>query len=166
LNRSRVSTQPAQPAGPLLPAHRTVDGHHHHHHPDPGLRLDCIATNTPPAAAPAARAADPGYHRPQTTVWWLGPPLPRTGPVAVAARRASATSWEWWRGGSPWNRPGEWPEGSVLGVYQRGVILTKYNPIKRNWHQSTKCVFCHHEKLLITSSSSKNLRGLYIESFK
>jgi hypothetical protein len=28
----------------------------------------------------------------------------------------------------------------------RGVILTKDNLVKRNWHVSTKCVFCHHNE--------------------
>jgi hypothetical protein len=47
LNRSRVSTQPAQPPGPSPPAHRAAGGHHHHH-PDPGLLPDCVATDAPP----------------------------------------------------------------------------------------------------------------------
>ena len=28
---------------------------------------------------------------------------------------------------------------------RRGVILTKDNLIKRNWHGSSQCVFCHHD---------------------
>ena len=31
---------------------------------------------------------------------------------------------------------------------RRGVILTKYNLIKRNWHGSPQCVFCHHEETI------------------
>ena len=31
---------------------------------------------------------------------------------------------------------------------RRGVILTKDNLIKRNWHGSPQCVFCHHEKTI------------------
>jgi hypothetical protein len=28
----------------------------------------------------------------------------------------------------------------------RGVILTKDNLVKRNWHGSTQCVFCHRDE--------------------
>ena len=31
---------------------------------------------------------------------------------------------------------------------RRGVILTKDNLAKRNWHGSKKCVFCHHDKTI------------------
>jgi hypothetical protein len=31
---------------------------------------------------------------------------------------------------------------------RRGIILTKDNLAKRNWHGSTKCVFCHHEETI------------------
>jgi hypothetical protein len=111
LNRSRVSTPPAQPPGPLPPAHRAASVHHHHH-PDPGLHPDCVATDTPPAAAPAARTTDHGYHHPQTTAWWLGPLPPRSGLLAVVARRAGAVGGSGSaREGRPWNRPGERPEG-------------------------------------------------------
>jgi hypothetical protein len=35
----------------------------------------------------------------------------------------------------------------VFGWYLRkGVILTKDNLAKRNWHGSKKCVFCHHDE--------------------
>jgi hypothetical protein len=30
----------------------------------------------------------------------------------------------------------------------RGVILTKDNLVKRNWHGSTQCVFCHRDKTI------------------
>uniref|UniRef100_A0A453HTB0 Reverse transcriptase zinc-binding domain-containing protein n=1 Tax=Aegilops tauschii subsp. strangulata TaxID=200361 RepID=A0A453HTB0_AEGTS len=30
----------------------------------------------------------------------------------------------------------------------RGVILTKDNLIKRNWHGSTQCVFCPHDETI------------------
>ena len=30
----------------------------------------------------------------------------------------------------------------------RGVILTKDNLAKRNWHGSKKCVFCHHDETI------------------
>ena len=31
---------------------------------------------------------------------------------------------------------------------RRGVILTKDNLVKRNWHGSTKCVFCHQDETI------------------
>ena len=31
---------------------------------------------------------------------------------------------------------------------RRGVILTKDNLIKKNWHGSTKCVFCHEDETI------------------
>ena len=31
---------------------------------------------------------------------------------------------------------------------RKGVILTKDNIIKRNWHESTKCVFCAHDETI------------------
>ena len=31
---------------------------------------------------------------------------------------------------------------------RRGVILTKDNLVKRNWHESTKCVFCLHDETI------------------
>lgn len=31
---------------------------------------------------------------------------------------------------------------------RRGVILTKDNLVKRNWHGCTKCVFCHHDETI------------------
>jgi hypothetical protein len=31
---------------------------------------------------------------------------------------------------------------------RRGVILTKDNLVKRNWHGSTICVFCHHDETI------------------
>ena len=31
---------------------------------------------------------------------------------------------------------------------RKGVILTKDNLVKRNWHGSTKCVFCPHEETI------------------
>jgi hypothetical protein len=31
---------------------------------------------------------------------------------------------------------------------RRGVILTKDNLVKRNWHGCTKCVFCHEEETI------------------
>ena len=31
---------------------------------------------------------------------------------------------------------------------RRGVILTKDNLVKRNWHESTKCVFCSHQETI------------------
>jgi hypothetical protein len=37
----------------------------------------------------------------------------------------------------------------VFGWYLRkGVILTKYNLAKRNWHGSKKCVFCHQDETI------------------
>ena len=31
---------------------------------------------------------------------------------------------------------------------RRGVILTKDNLIRRNWHGSSQCVFCHHDETI------------------
>src|SRR4051812_28800428 len=31
---------------------------------------------------------------------------------------------------------------------RKGVILTKDNLIKRNWHGSTQCVFCHQDETI------------------
>jgi hypothetical protein len=31
---------------------------------------------------------------------------------------------------------------------RRGVILTKDNLIKRNWHESKSCVFCSHDEII------------------
>ena len=31
---------------------------------------------------------------------------------------------------------------------RRGVILTKHNLAKRNWHGCKKCVFCHHDETI------------------
>jgi hypothetical protein len=31
---------------------------------------------------------------------------------------------------------------------RRGVNLTKDNLVKRNWHGSKKCVFCHHDETI------------------
>jgi hypothetical protein len=37
----------------------------------------------------------------------------------------------------------------IFGWYlRRGVILTKDNLVKRNWHGSTQCVFCHHNETI------------------
>jgi hypothetical protein len=37
----------------------------------------------------------------------------------------------------------------VFGWYLRkGVVLSKDNLAKRNWHGSKKCVFCHQEKTI------------------
>jgi hypothetical protein len=37
----------------------------------------------------------------------------------------------------------------IFGWYlRRGVILTKYNLVKRNWHGSTQCVFCHQDEMI------------------
>jgi hypothetical protein len=37
----------------------------------------------------------------------------------------------------------------IFGWYLgRGVILTKYNLVKRNWHGSTQCVFCHQDETI------------------
>jgi hypothetical protein len=36
-----------------------------------------------------------------------------------------------------------------IGWYlRRGVILTKDNFVKRNWHESTRCVFCHQDETI------------------
>jgi hypothetical protein len=36
----------------------------------------------------------------------------------------------------------------VFGWYLRkGVVLTKDNLAKRNWHESKMCVFCHHDEI-------------------
>jgi hypothetical protein len=32
--------------------------------------------------------------------------------------------------------------------FRRGVILTKDNIVKRNWHGSTQCVFCHQDETI------------------
>jgi hypothetical protein len=39
---------------------------------------------------------------------------------------------------------------------RRGVILTKDNLVKRNWHGRKKCVFCHHYE---------NIKHLFFQSF-
>jgi hypothetical protein len=31
---------------------------------------------------------------------------------------------------------------------RRGMILTKDNLVKRNWHGCKKCVFCHEDKTI------------------
>jgi hypothetical protein len=37
----------------------------------------------------------------------------------------------------------------ILGWYlRREVILTKDNLVKRNWHVSSQCVFCHQNKMI------------------
>jgi hypothetical protein len=37
----------------------------------------------------------------------------------------------------------------IFGWYlRRGVILTKDNLIKRNWHGSSQCIFCHHNETI------------------
>ena len=37
----------------------------------------------------------------------------------------------------------------VFGWYlRRGVILTKNNLAKRNWHGNKSCVFCHHDETI------------------
>jgi hypothetical protein len=37
----------------------------------------------------------------------------------------------------------------IFGWYlHRGVILTKDNLDKRNWHESTQCVFCHQDEMI------------------
>jgi hypothetical protein len=37
----------------------------------------------------------------------------------------------------------------IFGWYlRRGVILTKDNLVKRNWHGSTQCVFCHQNEMI------------------
>jgi hypothetical protein len=38
---------------------------------------------------------------------------------------------------------------------RRGVILTKDNLAKRNWHGRKKCVFCHHDE---------NIKHLFFQS--
>jgi hypothetical protein len=40
-------------------------------------------------------------------------------------------------------------EPKIFGWYlRRGVILTKGNFVKRNWHGSTQCMFCHHDETI------------------
>jgi hypothetical protein len=48
----------------------------------------------------------------------------------------------------------------------RGVILTKDNLARRNWHGSMRCVFCHRTRLLNTYSSNAALLDLYGQSSK
>jgi hypothetical protein len=37
----------------------------------------------------------------------------------------------------------------IFGWYvRRGVIITKDNLVKRNWHGSSLCVFCHHDETI------------------
>jgi hypothetical protein len=37
----------------------------------------------------------------------------------------------------------------VFGWYlRRGVILTKDNRAKRNWHGNKSCIFCHHDETI------------------
>jgi hypothetical protein len=37
----------------------------------------------------------------------------------------------------------------IFGWYlHHGVILTKDNLVKHNWHGSTQCVFCHHDETI------------------
>jgi hypothetical protein len=41
------------------------------------------------------------------------------------------------------------PKTKVFGWYlHRGVILTKDNLAKRNWHGNKSCVFCHHDETI------------------
>ena len=44
---------------------------------------------------------------------------------------------------------------------RRGVILTKDNLAKRNWHGSKKCVFCHHDETIQHLFFSASLLLLY-----
>ena len=44
---------------------------------------------------------------------------------------------------------------------RRGVILTKDNLVKRNWHGSTKCVFFYMMRLLNIFSSIARLHDLF-----
>jgi hypothetical protein len=40
-------------------------------------------------------------------------------------------------------------ETKIFGWYlRRGVILTKDNLVKRNWHGSTQCVLCHQDETI------------------
>jgi hypothetical protein len=40
-------------------------------------------------------------------------------------------------------------KNKIFGWYlHRGVILTKDNVVKRNWHGSTRCVFCHQDETI------------------
>jgi hypothetical protein len=50
---------------------------------------------------------------------------------------------------------------------RRGVILTKDNLIKRNWHGSKSCVFCSHDETIKHSCfSNATLHVLYGQSSK
>jgi hypothetical protein len=47
-----------------------------------------------------------------------------------------------------------------------GVILTKDNLIKRNWHGSKSCVFCSHDETIKHFFSNATLHVLYGQSSK
>jgi hypothetical protein len=47
-----------------------------------------------------------------------------------------------------------------------GVILAKDNLVKRNWHGSTRCIFCHHDETMKHLFFSAALPDLYGQSSK
>jgi hypothetical protein len=49
---------------------------------------------------------------------------------------------------------------------RRGVILTKDNLIKRNWHGSKSCVFCSHDETIKHLFFNATLHVLYGQSSK
>jgi hypothetical protein len=49
---------------------------------------------------------------------------------------------------------------------RRGVILTKDNLMKRNWHGSKTCVFCSQDETLNNCFSNATLHVLYGQSSK
>jgi hypothetical protein len=55
----------------------------------------------------------------------------------------------------------------IFGWYlRRGVILTKDNLVKRNWHGNSRCVFCHQDETIKHLFSSAILRDLFGQSSK
>jgi hypothetical protein len=54
----------------------------------------------------------------------------------------------------------------IAWYLRRGVILTKDNLIKQNWHGSKMCVFCTHDETENTCFSNATLHVPYGQSSK
>jgi hypothetical protein len=55
----------------------------------------------------------------------------------------------------------------VFGWYlRRGVILTKDNLVKWNWHGNKSCIFCHHDETIKHLFFNVGSQDLYGQSSK
>jgi hypothetical protein len=54
----------------------------------------------------------------------------------------------------------------IAWYLRRGVILTKNNFVKRNWHESKTCVFCTHDETIKLFFSNATLHVPYGQSYK